>query len=256
MKISVIGSGNVATHFARAMYQRGHSIDQVWSRSLAHAQLLADKVEAEPINDFSQLRLQSAVFIMAISDDALHEVAPILHLGDALVLHTSGATSIEVLHSTSSRYGVLWSPQTFIRDVALNYSELPFCIEGNTLQTENDIEELVGGVSDHIYHTNQEQRRYLHLSAVMVNNFTNCLYGMAQQLCDEHGVPFEILYPIITTTAQKVQLGDVRYQMTGPAIRKDEKTLDAHRALLADDPQLLKLYNELTHLIQNRLEVK
>ena len=251
MKISVIGSGNVATHFARAMYQRGHSIDQVWSRSLAHAQLLADKVEAEPINDFSQLRLQSAVFIMAISDDALHEVAPILHLGDALVLHTSGATSIEVLQSTSSRYGVLWSPQTFIRDVALEYNELPFCIEGSDPKTEDDIEEFIGMISQHIYHTNLQQRQYLHLSAVFVNNFTNGLYGIAQKICREHDVPFEILHPLVLNTARKVQWGDVRYQLTGPAVRNDTKTLAVHRKLLADDKATLQLYNRLTDLLRS-----
>lgn len=256
MRISFIGSGNVATHLALAMFNRGHVIDQIWSRDLSHAQLLADRVKAQPINDLSQLRSTAYVYIMAISDDALYEVAPQLHLGNALVLHTSGATAIDVLRTTSNRYGVLWSPQTFIRDVALDYSELPFCIEGNTPEAEADIEEFIGMISTHIYHTNHEQRQYLHLSAVMVSNFTNCLYGMAQQICGQHDIPFEVLHPIIATTAQKVRWGDVRYQITGPAIRKDKKTLAAHRTLLADDPKLLKLYNELTKLIQTRMKVE
>jgi len=256
MRISFIGSGNVATHLALAMFNRGHQIDQVWSRNLSHAQLLADRVQAQPINDLSQLRSTAYVYIIAISDDALYNLAPQLHLGNALVIHTSGATSIDVLQSTSSRYGVLWSPQTFIRDVALDYSELPFCIEGNTAQTEADIEEFIGMISTHIYHANHEQRQYLHLSAVMVSNFTNCLYGLAQQICHEHEIPFEILHPIITTTAQKVRWGDVRYQITGPAIRKDKKTIEAHRELLAGDPRLLKLYNDITRIIQTRMKVQ
>lgn len=255
MRISFIGSGNVATHLALAMFNRGHVIDQIWSRSLSYAKLLANRVQAEPINDFSQLRTSAYVYILAISDDALYDVTPNLHLGDALVLHTSGATPAEVLKTTSSRYGVLWSPQTFVRDVALDYGELPFCIEGNTQQTEADIAELIGMISSHIYLANFEQRQYLHLSAVLVSNFTNCLYGMAQQICGMHGIPFEILHPIIATTAQKVRWGDVRYQVTGPAARKDRGTLDAHRALLADDHQLLKIYNEFTRLIQTRMKV-
>lgn len=254
MRTSFIGSGNVATHLALAMFNRGHVIDQIWSRSLSHAKLLANRVQAEPINDFSQLRTSAYIYILAISDDALYEVVPNLNLGDALVLHTSGATPASVLESTSSRYGVLWSPQTFVRDVALDYGELPFCIEGNSQQTEADIAEFVGMVSNHIYHANFDQRQYLHLSAVLVNNFTNCLYGMAQQICGMHDIPFEILHPIINTTAQKVRWGDARYQTTGPAIRKDKKTLDAHRALLAEDPQLLRLYNEFTKLIQTRMK--
>ncbi len=255
MRISFIGSGNVATHLALAMFNRGHEIDQIWSRDLSHARLLADRVKAEPINDFSQLRSTAYIYILAISDDALYQVVPHLHLGDALVLHTSGATPIEVLRTTSTRYGVLWSPQTFIRDVSLDYGELPFCIEGNDVQAEADIEEFIGMITTHIYHSNYEHRQYLHLSAVMVNNFTNCLYGLAQQICDKHDIPFEILHPIIATTAQKVRWGDVRYQITGPAIRKDKKTLDAHRDLLTNDPKVLKLYNDLTRLIQTRMKV-
>ena len=53
------------------------------------------------------------------------------------------------------------------------------------------------------------------------------------------------------TTAKRVQWGDVKYQLTGPAVRGDEKTLDAHRKLLAKDPDLLNLYNELTKILQH-----
>ena len=219
MRITFIGSGNVATHLALAMHQRGHQIDQIWSRNIQHAQYLAERVEAQPINDFSQL-------------------------------HTSGATPIKILKKTSTHYGVLWSPQSFVRDVALDYNELPFCIEGCDKETEQFIEEFIGMISPHIYHTTHNQRQYLHLASVYVNNFTNGLYAVAQQLCAKHKVPFEILHPIITTTAKRVQWGDVRYQLTGPAVRGDEKTLNAHRKLLTNDPQALALYDSFTELLQ------
>ena len=105
-------------------------------------------------------------------------------------------------------------------------------------------------ISPHIYHTTHNQRQYLHLASVYVNNFTNGLYAVAQQLCAKHKVPFEILHPIITTTAKRVQWGDVRYQLTGPAVRGDEKTLNAHRKLLTNDPQALALYDSFTELLQ------
>jgi predicted short-subunit dehydrogenase-like oxidoreductase (DUF2520 family) len=254
MRISFIGSGNVATHLALALSGRGHDIVQVWSRDFFHARLLAERVEAQPVNDLSRVGKNADIYILAVSDNALYDLALDLHLGDALVLHTSGATPMEVLKPISTRYGVLWSPQTFVRDMAMEYDKLPFCIEGCNPKTESEIELLIGEVSPFIYHTNLQQRQYLHLSAVMVNNFTNCLYGLAQQLSLAHGIPFEILHPIIATTAQKVVWGDVRYQITGPAIRDDGKTIDAHRRLLAEDPQLLSLYDQLTALILTRMK--
>lgn len=253
MKISFIGSGNLATHLALAFYNCGYTISQVWSRDYSHAQLLAGRVEARPIDQISALNKNADIYILAISDDALFDVALDLKLGDALVIHTSGATSMEVLRPTSSRYGVLWSPQTFVRDVALEYSELPFCIEGCDAATQADLESLVGHISQHIYYTNREQRQYLHLSAVFVNNFANALYGVAQNICNKHDIPFEVLYTLINTTTQRVKWGDIRYQMTGPAVRDDRRTLDAHRRLLADEPAFLSLYNEMTKIIQEKI---
>ena len=251
MRISIIGSGNVATHLALALYGRGHKIDQIWSRNLDHATTLAQRVEAIPIDDISQLIPNANVYILAVADDAIRSLAKDIRVGNALVLHTSGATPKEVLEDCSFRFGVLWSPQTFIRDVALEYNELPFCIEGSDPKTEDDIEEFIGMISQHIYHTNLQQRQYLHLSAVFVNNFTNGLYGIAQKICREHDVPFEILHPLVLNTARKVQWGDVRYQLTGPAVRNDTKTLAVHRKLLAGDKATLQLYNRLTDLLRS-----
>ena len=253
MRVSFIGSGNVATHLALALFNRGHVIDQIWSRDIEHAKLLANRVEAHPIDDLGQLYGNANIYIIAVSDDASEDVARQLHMQNAIVMHTSGATPMDVLSTTSKRYGVLWSPQTFVRDVALDYSELPFCIEGNTLDTENSIAEFIGMISNHIFRTDFQQRQYLHLSAVFVNNFTNGLYAVAQRICREHDVPFEILNPLAVTTAKKLQWGDVRYQITGPATRNDKKTLSAHRHLLEDDPEALELYNRMTNLL---LEVK
>ena len=250
MRISIIGSGNVATHLALDLRQRWHVIDQIWSRNIEHAKSLADRVEAQPIDDLSQLHTNANLYILAISDDGLEEVASKLHLGDALVVHNSGAAPLDILKNTSTRYGVVWSPQSFVRDIAIECNDLPLCIEGCDKETEDDIDELFRTLTPNIYRTTYQQRQYLHLASVFVNNFTNGLYAIAQMLCDKHNVPFEILYPIILTTAKRVQWGDVRYLLTGPAVRGDEKTLNLHRRLLAENEQMLTAYNAFTHLLQ------
>lgn len=249
MRISFIGSGNVATHLALAMYNRGHQIEQIWSRTPEHASLLASRVEAEPITTFDEIRKTANLFIIAVTDNALPEVAQNLDLEGTVVLHTSGATPIDVLKSCSSCYGAVWSPQSFVRDVALEYSELPFCIEGSDVLTEDAIAEIMGMISPHIYRTTFEQRQYLHLSSVFVNNFPNALYAVAQKICRDRDIPFEILHPLIVTTAKNVAWGDVRYQMTGPAVRGDSRTIDAHLELLSHEPNLQDLYEHLTRTI-------
>ncbi len=50
MRITIIGSGNVATHLAAAFKNAGHSIVQVYSRDMQNASLLAYHVRAEAID--------------------------------------------------------------------------------------------------------------------------------------------------------------------------------------------------------------
>ena len=249
MKVSFIGSGSVATHLALALYGCGDIIDQVYSPTPAHAALLAGRVEAEVADSIRNLRKDADVYILAIPDNALYDVALDFRTVDALVVHTSGATSMEVLKETSNRYGVLWSPQSFVRDAAIEYDELPFCIEGNTSRVCDDIATFIKRVSPHVYRTTQEQRQWLHLSAVFVNNFQNGLTAIAQKICREHDVPFEVLHPIMLTTVKRAFYGDVRYQLTGPAVRNDSRTLAIHRRLLKDDKELLAVYDQLSEIL-------
>lgn len=259
--ITLLGSGNVGSHLARAFHAAGYQILQVWSREFDHAEALASQVFAEPINKLSLLYPTADVYILAVADDALFDLALDLRLRDALVLHTAGSVSLRVLQPISRRHGVLWSPQTFIRDVPMTYSDLPFCIEASSPAVEAQMRDLLAPVSQHLYSVDTQQRQWLHLAAVMTNNFGNAINALAQELLQRKGLPFEILHPLVTMTAEKVKLDTAAdserpaglwQQQTGPARRQDQKTLDAQRRLLADEPLLLDLYDLMTHLIQSR----
>lgn len=253
-KITLIGSGNVATHLARAFHAAGHQILQIWSREYDHAEALANQVFAEPIDRLTLLYPTADVYILAVADDALFDLALDLRLRDALVLHTAGAVSLNVLKPISRRHGVLWSPQTFIRDVAMDYHAIPFCIEGSSNDVATEIGALARTVSEHIYMVDSAQRQWLHLSAVLVNNFGNCINALAQDLVQSHGMEFEILHPLVTLTAEKIKQGGLWQQQTGPARRHDQKTIDSQRRLLADDDKLLAMYDLLTELIQEKTQ--
>ena len=230
--ITLIGSGNVATHLAKALYGAGHQILQIWSREYDHAEALANQVFAEPINRLNLLYQTADFYILAVTDDALFDLALDLKLRDAVVLHTAGSVSLKVLQPISRKHGVIWSPQTFIRDVTMDYAELPFCIEASLPEVENLIRELLSPVSKHIYHVDTEQRQWLHLAAVMTNNFGNAINALAQDIL--------------------IKQGGLWQQQTGPARRRDQKTIDNQRRLIADDEKLLQLYDLLTETIQDK----
>ena len=248
--ISIVGSGNVATHLAIAFHTAGCTIRQVMSRSFDHAQNLAMRVGARPTDRVGDLDEDVDVCLLCVSDDALYDLGLDLHMPSTLVLHTSGSTPASVLRRVTTRYGVLWSPQTFVRDIAMDYSLLPLCIEGCNATVEQEIEQLVRLVSSHVYHLDGEQRQQAHLAAVMVSNFVNAVNATAQQYMQEHGLDFAMLRPLAEQTLRKWDYGDLRAQQTGPARRHDQKTIDLQRRLLADQPEMLRLYDHMTELIE------
>ena len=250
--ITILGSGNVGTHLAKAFHAAGYQILQIWSREYDHAEALANQVFAEPIDRLGLLYPIADAYILAISDDALFDMALDLRLREKLVLHTAGSVSIKVLKPISRKHGVLWSPQTFISGVAMDYSDLPFCIEGSSPEVEEQIRQLLLPVSNHVYSVSTEQRQWLHLAAVMTNNFGNAVNALAQDLLQQHGLPFEILHPIVTMTAEKIKHGGLWQQQTGPARRQDQKTIDNQRRLIADDDKMLRLYDLMTEIIKEK----
>ena len=249
--ISLVGSGNVATHLALALQACGYAFSQVYSPTFGHAQLLANRLGAEPVCRVDMVRPDADVYLLAVTDDALFDLALDLRLRDALVLHTSGATPMSVLRDISRRHGVVWSPQTFVRDIAMDYRHLPLCIEGSSPAVEQQIADLFDPVSDCVYRLSFDQRRWVHLAAVMVSNFVNAVNAEAQQLMQALGLDFDMLRPLAEQTLRKMDYGDLRAQQTGPAIRHDDRTIAAQRRLLADNPRLLALYDMMTDLIQN-----
>ena len=251
-RISFIGSGNVATHLALALHAAGHQIVQVLSREFDHASLLASRVDAEPVNRVNLLRDGADVYILAVGDDALYDLGLDLHLPGSLVLHTSGATPAEVLNRISRRFGVVWSPQTFVRDIAMDYRHLPLCVEACNENVAAEVEDLFSSVTENIYHLDFSQRRWAHLASVMVSNFGNAINALAQQTMRDHNLDFDMLRPLAEQTLRKWDYGDLRAQQTGPAVRHDEKTLNIHRRMLADQPRLLELYNLLSDIIQTK----
>ena len=254
MKIVVVGSGNVATHFARAFHASGNAIAQVYSRNIAHAQVLASQLDAQAVDRFADIADDAHLYLLAIPDDALYEVVTQISPKRGIVVHTSGSVPMDVLKPLSAKIGVVYSPQTFIKSLEMNYSELPFCLEASDDEVLERLKNLVIPVSQKIYEINSDQRRKLHLAAVFVNNFGNALNAMAQDITKDNNISFEILHPIIAVTAEKASHGDLWQLQTGPAVRGDEKTISNHKKLLANDSDLLELYSLITSIIQKKCQ--
>lgn len=249
MRISLIGSGNVATHLGAALKNAGHHIAQVYSPNLQNAALLAYHVKAEPVDNIDQISPQADIFIIAAKDDAIPGIAGSLARHQVLTVHTSGATDMNTLQQYVENCGVLYPLQTFSKTREVDFRQVPLCLEASSYEVYLIIRELAQTVSNNIYQVDSQQRRVLHLAAVFACNFPNLLYNMAQQILAGNGLDFNIVRPLILETAQKVQELLPSQAQTGPAIRRDEQTMAAHLALLAQQPGLQELYKILSQEI-------
>lgn len=248
----IIGAGNVATHFAHAFSAAGYAIVQVYSKTIDSARALAGQFGVGCTNSLSLLRTDADIYIFAVSDDALFDIALDLKLKDKICFHTSGTVPMDVLSPITKNYGVVYVPQTFIKHIAMDYSRLPFCVEASNVNTLDMLKAMASTISSSVYSLNGEQRRYLHLASVFASNFGNCINAMAQQIMEQHNLPFEIIHPLISETAKKIQYGNLWSLQTGPAKRGDTKTLDKHRRLLIDDSKALEVYNLLSSIIEEK----
>ena len=246
ISVILLGAGNVAAHLYEAFDKAdGITINQWYNRSLKPLQPFKKNVEIT--NDLSQLK-DTDVYILAVSDDAVASVSANLPLENKLIVHTSGSVGIHDLDKKNRR-GVFYPLQTFSKDVDVDFSEVPICLEIEHKQDLNILKKLATAIGCKSHRVNSDQRSALHLAAVFVNNFTNQLYRIGHEITESRSVDFNILKPLIKETAHKIDNLSPYLAQTGPAKRDDKKTIKKH--LKALDKDIHKdIYELMTKSIQ------
>lgn len=249
MKIVCLGAGNVATHMANAFKENGAEIAQVWSRDLVNAQALAIEVGAEAISDLKEVDAYADLYLIAVKDDAIAKVAKGLKNINGLVVHTSGATGMDVLQDHKD-YGVFYPLQTFSKSQPIDFIHVPLCLEANTEENMTSLQMIAMKLSPLIYEVDTRKREILHVAGVFACNFVNHLYELSNQILKKNDLDFEMLRPLIMETALKVQEALPEEVQTGPAIRNDKKTILKHEELLKKTPHLQDIYKNLSNSIK------
>lgn len=245
-KIVLIGAGNVGYHLGNRLYEKGLRIQQVFSRAKEKAEKLASEVNAQAITELSNITLDADLYILAVHDSAIAEVAAQLPVLDKLVVHTSGATPSAILYPHFQRFGIFYPLQTFSISKEVDFEQIPICVHANHDADLQDLENLARQISPKVYRIDDEQRAILHVAAVFVNNFTNYLFQIGYDILEKENLPFDLLRPLIRETAAKVQVHPPAEMQTGPAIRGDQATIGKHLQYLEKFPEYKSLYKLLT----------
>lgn len=258
-EIVLIGAGNVGTHLGHRLHACGIPIKQVYSRQLRKAQKLARQVNAQANNQWTELYPNADLYILAVSDDAIADVAQKMYAQlspDVLVVHTSGATPSNVLQHFR-RHGVFYPLQTFSVDQGVDFSLIPICVSASQPEDEAFLEKTGQTVSSKVYRINDKKRAVLHVAAVFANNFANHCFQISHEMLEKEQLPFDLLLPLIQETARKITDQTPANMQTGPAIRGDVDTIQRHLDYLekTNNPYR-EIYRQLSKSIQPSIELE
>jgi len=250
IKIIILGAGNVGNHLFRNLNNsKKTKVVQWYNRSLDS--ITKYKKEVAVTNQIKDLK-EADVYLLALSDDVIPEMAKQLKHLNGIIAHTAGSVPMSILNE-SNNYGVFYPLQTFSKNRDTDFKNIPICLEASNESCYQTLFKLASTFGNNINKVNSEQRLGLHTAAVFVNNFTNHLYQLGDAICEEHNISFSLLKPLIKETAVKIETMTPKDAQTGPALRNDNNTLKKHQDQLFN-PDIKNLYLYLTESIQKNNE--
>jgi predicted short-subunit dehydrogenase-like oxidoreductase (DUF2520 family) len=249
LKIGIVGSGNVAHHLAHAFYFHPEiNFNSIYTRNVKTGRVLADAVQVSFIETLDEFLDLNDLIIICASDDSIDNLCKQLKGKQQIIAHTSGVVSIEVLKQASENYGSFYPLQTFTKTREVDLKEVPFLIAASNTHSRKILEELAHLVSNKVRLVSDEKRRKLHLAAVMVNNFSNHLFALTKDYTNKLALDFDLLKPLMQETVMKALAQNPKDIQTGPAKRKDTKTIEEHLKML-ENQKLQEIYLWFTESI-------
>ncbi|PCJ94979.1 MAG: hypothetical protein COA50_11445 [Flavobacteriaceae bacterium] len=244
IKVIIIGAGNLAFHLLKT-FEKNTEIEIIQTLNRSKKE---HKSNIPFTTDYSKIK-DADIYIIAVSDDAIPDVSQKLIHKKGLVVHTSGSVPMAVL-SKNHNHGVFYPLQTFSKETEVDFSSVPIGVEAKNKTDLELLKNLGNAVSKNVQEISSKQRKSLHLSAVLVNNFTNHLYHLGKVMCKENKVSFELLKPLISETVKKLDTTSPFDAQTGPAKRGDKSTIKIHLNQIKDE-NLKKIYTTLSQSISN-----
>src|SRR5690349_4318902 len=164
MDVSFIGSGNLAWHLAPALDNAGYSVKEVYSQDPKHARALVGRLyQADVKSNLDFSTSSSDVFIIAVSDDAIREIAQEIVLPeDAILVHTSGSQPLSILgFAATQNIGVFYPLQTFSKAKKIDFSEIPIFIESEGEVVSKVLMKMAKSISKKAKTISSENRKAL-----------------------------------------------------------------------------------------------
>jgi predicted short-subunit dehydrogenase-like oxidoreductase (DUF2520 family) len=209
--IRIIGSGRVGSAVAARLRERGFELSEN----------------------------EADLVLLCVPDRAIPEVAATVPVGP-WIGHTSGATPLSALDPHERRFG-LHPLQSFTR--ARGPEQLDGAYAAVTAE-EDEAREIGFWLADELglapFALGDSERALYHAGAVMAASYLVTLHEAAAEMLEAAGAPPEALVPMMRRVIEN------DFELTGPVIRGDGKTVEAHLDAIREHlPTLEPLYRAL-----------
>lgn len=250
MRISFIGSGNVASHLATAFYKAQHNIIEIHSLNQENAEILADMTQSSVLKKIEDINENIDLCFICVPDQYIEGISSRLPK-NITHIHTSGNTLLSQLKGNTT--GVFYPLQTFSKNKLIDYSTLNILLESDDTHILNLMKQLASDLKSQIHFVNSKERQKLHVAAVFACNFSNLMVDISEELLSDNQLDSKLLLPLILETTNKLKTLSAKQAQTGPAIRGDKNTIQNHQDILKQySPSVQNIYEVLTKEIQKR----
>ena len=256
--LGFIGAGKVGTTLALLLFARGFIISGIYSRGVDRAEGLARAVGAKAAASAEELISSADLTVLTVPDDAIGKIAVILSHKDLTgkaVVHTSGVHEAGILDVLAARGAMVGSlhpifPFADIEQAVTGLLGAAFGIQVESPLLSDWLSEIINALDGRTLKIGRGQKALYHSALVFASNYGVTLFAIAQHLLTQIGAESEVsslaLNTLMAGMVRNLQVMGIPDALTGPLVRGDVGTIDAHMAALQlVNPILADLYRQL-----------
>ena len=262
--LNIVGCGQAAGSLVRLWLQVGAvRVGAVLNRSLQSSERAVQEIGAgTPVADLSGMG-PADVWLVGTGDDQIAAVAAALAgsgiaLNDSLVFHLAGRFGLEVLGSLAGQ-GALCAALHPVRSLTrapLSIAEFSgtACVAEGSPDALERLEPLVTAIGGTWLPVRAIDRGLYHAAVSIVSNVTKGVAWKAQTWLQHAGLPAttasSVTHQLLATTMEDLFRSGARQSITGPVVRGDTRTIEAHLAALrASYPADVDVYRVLARTV-------
>lgn len=251
MTYSIIGTGNMAWFLIRRLKTAGHECHGIWGRNSATMKALAAEMNVNTYKNINGITDGEVdICFVAVPDTEIANAVAHLSFEKTVLVHTAGSMEIDVLKDHAADMAVLWPVYSISKNSIPDHRNIPTAWEASSAKAKRYINTMGHSITDNLFEAGIDKRKWLHLSAVIGNNFINHLVAICEQICKEQELPLDALTPILNQTFERLKGAKAKDVQTGPAMRGDTAVLDRQVTLLKSHPEWQKVYKALSSSIE------